>query len=243
MAVVLAGCSVDTTVTVRVDDDGSGRVALEAVLDADAVRAVEAGGATLETGVRLADLPDAGWTVTPWRRGEDGSATIVLERRFSSPEEVRGIITEISGPDGPLRGVRARVDRALGGLATDYVVRGRIDLSDVETGVADDSELVGRLTGLGIDVADVEARLRAAIATALRLRVVVALPGGERVVVEAESGAVTPLQASSRVVEVWRAALVAGALALVVIGIALWRRPRARRRNRARGGRTPSRSR
>jgi hypothetical protein len=228
---VLAGCRVDTTVTVRMRDDGSGRVAVKAALDAEAVRAVEAGGATLETGVRLGDLPEAGWRVGEWRRDEDGSAAVVLERRFSAPEDVRRVIAEISGADGPLRGVRARRMRAWGGLATDYEVDGRIDLAAVKTGVADDAELVARLTGLDVDVADVDARLRAAIDTALQLEVVVVLPGGERVAVPAEPGASAPLHASSRVLEIWRIGLVAAALVLMVTGVVVWRRPRRRRRS------------
>ena len=49
----LAGCKVDSTVTVSVHADGSGAVALHVVLDADAVAAAEADGGKLEERVRL----------------------------------------------------------------------------------------------------------------------------------------------------------------------------------------------
>ncbi len=61
LLVVLAGCRVDTSVTVHVENDGSGRVVARAVLDADAVKAAELGGVKLEESVRLADLTSAGW--------------------------------------------------------------------------------------------------------------------------------------------------------------------------------------
>src|SRR5438105_12656811 len=88
---LLAGCKVDTTVSIKVHKDGSGVVTVTAVLDPDAVKAAEAGGGKLEDRVRLGDLTKARWTVTPWARSADGSAQIVLSKPFRSPAEVAGI--------------------------------------------------------------------------------------------------------------------------------------------------------
>ena len=97
--------------SIKVRDDGSGVVTVMAVLDPDAVRAAEAGGGKLEDRVRLADLTKAGWTVQPWARAADGSAQIVLSKRFTSPDQVAGIMREVSGTTGPLRDVSVTRDR------------------------------------------------------------------------------------------------------------------------------------
>src|SRR5207253_815375 len=75
LVLAAAGCSVDTTVTVDMRDDGSGNVTVALALDPAAVQATEAGGGKLEDRVRLTDLAGAGWTVSPWSRAADGSAT------------------------------------------------------------------------------------------------------------------------------------------------------------------------
>src|SRR5262245_57425695 len=96
-----AACKVDTTVTVKMHDDGSGVVTVNAALDADAVKAAEAGGGKLEDRVRLADLSKAGWTVQPWARAADGSAQLTLSKPFSSPAQAAAIMKEVSGTAGP----------------------------------------------------------------------------------------------------------------------------------------------
>ena len=97
---------------VDMHDDGSGVVTVAPSLDPDAVQAAEAGGGKLEDRVRLADLAAAGWTVLAvGAQRADGTAAITLSKPFSSPDEVAGIIDEISGTVGPLKNVRAVRDR------------------------------------------------------------------------------------------------------------------------------------
>ena len=72
--VALGACKVDTTVTVKVDGDGSGEVVARVALDADAVRAVEAGGVKLENAIRLQDLAKAGWKSSGWVQHGKGGA-------------------------------------------------------------------------------------------------------------------------------------------------------------------------
>jgi len=80
---LLAGCKVDTTLTIDVHDNGGGSVRIRVALDADAVQNAQAGGGRLEDRVRLGDLQAAGWTVSPWRRAPDGSATVSLRKDFA----------------------------------------------------------------------------------------------------------------------------------------------------------------
>src|SRR5919204_4808174 len=87
-ALLLAGCKVDTTLTIDVHDDGGGTVRVRIALDAEAVQNAEAGGGKLEDRVRLGDLRAAGWTVSPWRRARDGGATVTLRKGFADAREL-----------------------------------------------------------------------------------------------------------------------------------------------------------
>src|SRR5215510_9777873 len=97
LVALLAGCKVDTAVTVDLRDDGSGVVTVRATLDPDAVRAAESGGGKLEDRVRLSDLRSAGWTVSQWTRTTSGEAQIRLSKPFASVDQVAPIINEVSG--------------------------------------------------------------------------------------------------------------------------------------------------
>ena len=61
----------------------------------------------------------------PWATADDGSATLTLSKAFTSPDQVAGIVGEVSGTNGPLRDVTASRDRGL--LATNYSVKGAVD--------------------------------------------------------------------------------------------------------------------
>jgi hypothetical protein len=238
LALVAVGCEVDAAVIVDVRDDGSGVVRVRVVADAEAVRATESGGATIEDSVRLADLSDAGWRVGAWRRAEDGSATLVLSKPFSSVDEVAGIMREISGPDGPLQ--RVRVTRERGLLSTEWSLSGRADLADVQTGVATDPELVASLTNQQVDVDAIDRQLLAQLEASFGLRVEVRLPGGERFVFAPEPGGAEPLQASSSVLDTERVAFLVAALGFALLALVVWRRGGRRRRGgggRGAGGR------
>src|SRR5947207_7710517 len=101
---LLAGCKVDTTLTIDVHDNGGGSVRIRVALDADAVQNAQAGGGRLEDRVRLGDLQAAGWTVSPWRRARDGSATVALRKDFANAGELAGVVGGLSGQVRPLRG-------------------------------------------------------------------------------------------------------------------------------------------
>src|SRR2546423_11519605 len=91
---LLAGCKVDTTLTIDVHDNGGGSVRIRVALDADAVQNAQAGGGRLEDRVRLGDLQAAGWTVSPWRRARGRSATLSLRKGFPNPGELPGGVRE-----------------------------------------------------------------------------------------------------------------------------------------------------
>lgn len=232
LAFLLAGCKVDTTVTIDVHDDGSGVVTVDVRLDAQAVQAVEAGDAKLDTQVRTGDLAKAGWTVGKWQRADDGSASLQLSKAFTSPDQVAGIIGEISGANGPLRDVTASRDRGV--LATQYDVTGAIDLPAVQTGIAADPELLGSLTNQSIDVNALDQSLLQQVKDALSVKVVVKLPGGTTTVVSDATKRVD-IDASSSVRDDRRILLILGAIVLLVLAVvAYFGGKHQRRRARAR---------
>jgi hypothetical protein len=233
---LLAGCKVDTTLTIDVNDDGSGTVRVRVALDAEAVKNAEAGGGALEDRVRLGDLEAAGWTVSPWRRAPDGSATVSLRKRFENASGLAGVVAELSGKDGPLRGVT--LERDQGFLSTDYKVTGEADLTRLTAGVANDPELVAQLTGQRVDLAQIDQRLAQQINDAFRLRVRLVFPGGDVTEVEPEPGKKVSLATSATQLDLTRALLLAGAVVLGVLGVVLFVRGELRGRRGRRHGRS-----
>jgi hypothetical protein len=223
----LSACKADTTVTVRMRDDGSGRVAVSVVLDADAVKGAEAGGGKLEERVRVSDLTAAGWTVGAWTRADDGSAALRLSKPFSDPAGATAILAEVSGAVGPLRNLK--VTRDEGVVSTKFAVTGTIDLARLGTGVTSDQQLVQSLQGQKVDVNTVDQALQSAARDALSVKVVADLPGG-RTTVQGKAGASTAVDASSSQVNTTRVGLVALAIVLVAIAIAVLLVPGRRRR-------------
>jgi hypothetical protein len=231
---LLAGCKVDTTLTIDVHDDGSGSVRVRLALDADAVQNAQAGGGMLEDRVRLGDLQAAGWTVTPWRRAQDGSATVSLRKNFANAGDLAGVVAELSGKDGPLQGVA--LERNRGFLSTEYKVKGDADLSRLAAGIADDPEVVAQLTGQRVDLAQIDQRLAQQINDAFRLRIRFVFPGGDVTEVKPESGKKVSLATSTSQFDTTRALLLAGAVVLGTLGVVLLVRGELRaRRRRGRG--------
>lgn len=242
LVVLLAACSVDATVTVHMESDGSGTVSVRVVLDRAAVTAAEVAGGKLETRIRLGDLTGAGWQVTPWRRTPAGGATLSVSKPFDRPGQVARIVRELNGPDGPLRGFAASRDAST--FTTDWAARGGVDLRDLRPGVTADPQLVAALVAKGIDPAVVEQRIASRTLGALKVRVRTELP------------AAAPRQATA--VPGRRAAVVSaagatawGRVALLVAGIAtvgfavvflVSGERRARRRRAARPRRIPTRA-
>jgi len=231
LVAVLAGCKVDTTVTIDVHDDGSGLVTVRATLDAEAVKEVEIDGGKLEDRVRLNDLSAAGWKVEPWVRTAAGSAQVQMSKPFSSPADLAKIVAEMSGPYGPLRDFEATHDA--GAASTDDAVTGTIDLQDVSTGLGADPDLVGALTNQQVDPAIVDQQLLDELHNSFSVNVVVNLPDGTSTTISGVNGKRVPVDVSSSVLNTRRLALLGLAVVLfIAAGVALMV---GRRRRRARG--------
>ena len=81
---VASASRVDTTVDIRVDDDGSGRVAYTVVANADAVSLL----VDDPTDLRFDDLAAAGWSLDG-PIAEGGGVTITASSRSSHPKSCR----------------------------------------------------------------------------------------------------------------------------------------------------------
>ncbi len=231
VAILGAGCSVDARVSVSMRDDGSGAVRLTAVLDHEAVVATEAGGGTLENRIRLDDLHEAGWTVSPWQRLGDGRAVLHLAKRFQRADEIGPILTELSGSEGPLRDMHFTRDHQL--LSTTLAARGAIDLGAMETGITQDPDVVSALTAQHVDVAGLDQTLLSELRQALSMRLQLELPGKPTQVVRGVAGKRVEFSLSTSVFDTRRVLL--GGLAIVLLLAAAvlafrgWRRVAAER--------------
>ncbi|MBM3659709.1 MAG: hypothetical protein FJW95_09435 [Actinobacteria bacterium] len=230
LALLASACSVDTTVTVKVREDGSGFVRVDVAADAEAVQQAQVGGGTLEDRVRLSDLTAAGWTVEPWVRNLDGSASLSLSKPFTSVDQVSGILAELSGDAGPLQSSEFTRDRSV--FSTKTAATATVDLDAMTTGILADTDLVNSLQAQGLDVAVVDQQLAAQLRDAFHLKVVLEVPDGQRTVVEVEPGAPATVAASASVLDTRRILFTVLALVLLagVVVVLVWPRKRVRRR-------------
>ena len=99
IAVMLLGaCHVDATVDIRMGADGTGKITITAIADAEVVD--QAPG--LAEDLRFDDAKTAGWTVTGPTDAADGGLRVELSQAFTSPEEATALLQSINGSGGPL---------------------------------------------------------------------------------------------------------------------------------------------
>jgi hypothetical protein len=173
--VALAGCKVDADVDITLRDDGSGTIDAVIRLDAEAVAGVERDGRTLDTAIPLDDLRAAGWEVSVWERGADGSASLFVGHDFAGESELDRRVTELVGPTGLLRDPQLTRERGILRSRDELSIEG--DLRSPGTGIQQDPELVAALQAAGLDVAALDQQLQAELREALSLDVTVEVEG------------------------------------------------------------------
>jgi hypothetical protein len=225
---VLGACDVRAEVAVDVERSGAGVVTVAVGLDPDAVERLP----SLDDLVLVDDLDEAGWAVTGPDRDDDGTTWYRAEKRFATPEDATAVLAEISGPDGPFRGLTLR--RELAVARTRFEFAGTVDLTG-GLGAFSDAALAQALEGhpLGEPLEAIEARLGEAAAEVFSFELAVRMPGNVHSNAPATEGASpdevvwspsladaspTDVAASS---EVWRSttllALLAAAAAVVLL--------------------------
>ena len=181
-ALAVAGCEVNTTVDLTVEDDGSGAVTAEVTLDEEALARVPdlddngvSDATDLAALVRADDLGQAGWEVTAPATA-DGVTTVTATKPFGTPDEAVAVLEELTGADGALRDLA--IERTTGFGTTSYDLAGTLDLSGGLEAFGD-AGLAELLDGepLGEDAAAIEQRLGAPLADAFTFDLSVTLPG------------------------------------------------------------------
>jgi hypothetical protein len=174
MVMIAVGCRVDTTTTVTVAEDGSGTVAVEVVLDAEAFERVD----DLDTQLRIDDLEASGWEISGPEPTDELGRRVVVTKPFADPTQAATVLAEITGPDGPLTG--ATVQRSKKFARVEQQFEATLDLSGGIEAFGD-AQLTELLAGLpiGQDVATLEEELGAPLADLTSFAVVVDLPAGD----------------------------------------------------------------
>jgi len=98
-AVALSACNVDTTASLLVEPDGSGRVTVTVVIDSEA-RSQAPG---LKEDLKVADLETNGWTVDGPDENDDGGLTVTVSHEFDTPEQATALLGSVNGDKGPLK--------------------------------------------------------------------------------------------------------------------------------------------
>jgi hypothetical protein len=174
VAFLVGGCRVDAAVDIAVSD-GGGEVTARFRLDREAVAIL---GGAVAGGAQTSDLEQAGWEISPAEDRPDGGAEIEVKKAFNRASDLGVVISELAGPEGPLRGFRLDRDRSL--LKARYRVRGTADLGPggaAVTGFANSPDLPGRLRDAGVDPDRVAELLAGRAAEGFGLSVAVDLPG------------------------------------------------------------------
>lgn len=100
-AVALSACRVDSTISMKVNPNGSGAVTVVVTADKDVV----AKTTNLEADLRTADLESAGWKVAKPVTAANGSMSVTLTRPFRTPSEATTVLSQINDTRGPLKNV------------------------------------------------------------------------------------------------------------------------------------------
>jgi hypothetical protein len=165
---LLSGCQLAANVTITMNADGSGVVAVDLVADADLLAKAPSALGDL----RLDDARQAGWEITGPAPTAAGGSSMRLAKPFHTPAEAEAVMAEINGPQGPLRDMRFRRDVTF--ARVDIAVSGAVQWEGGLSAFSDSAltSLLGRVP--------LEQEVAAAGVTpedALTLTVTVKLPG------------------------------------------------------------------
>lgn len=123
LAVVASACRLDVSTTVDVARNGSGRITVVAVADAELVqRAPE-----LKDGIAADDLRARGWTVGTPTPLPDGGIQVIVERSFATPAEATELLAGLSGGAGPFHDLTLTRSGSIAASTFDVTGELRID--------------------------------------------------------------------------------------------------------------------
>ena len=172
LLVFASACRVDTTVDIRVEEDGSGVVTVSIDADTEAVELLVDDPADL----RFDDLEAAGWTLDG-PDVDDGGITLAASKPFLSPEDLPTVLDEILGEELIFSTVVLEQQHdfsmfGLGAAETSYSLTAEVDPApDLE--LLGDDVLAGLLDGFPLGRPELRIETDAGVPTSQALGLVV----------------------------------------------------------------------
>ncbi len=121
-ALLVSSCRADVSINVMVENDGSGVVRVELLLDEAATASI----VDLErSGLALSDMAQTGWRLAGTEKLEDGGSRTIAAKDFGTARQFAEIMDELSGEDGILQDFELQRNRSF--ARVEYNVSGRID--------------------------------------------------------------------------------------------------------------------
>jgi hypothetical protein len=139
VALLLSACRIDTTVSMRVERDGSGEVTVLIVANKDIVEQAP----QLSEDLNFADLVNVGWEVEGPTPTADGGLQVILSHPFENESQATAVLMQLNGERGPFRDVAlTRSGEARDSL---WTLSGRLEVTGGLQAFADDQlvEIVG----------------------------------------------------------------------------------------------------
>ena len=99
--VLLSSCRVDQSISLKVNPNGTGTVAVTVTAD----KAIIDKAPDLAADLRVDDLKSAGWKVDGPDTTKEGGLTVRFSRSFRTPAEASAILSQLNGERGPVRGL------------------------------------------------------------------------------------------------------------------------------------------
>lgn len=132
---LLAACRVDTTVSLKVERNGSGSIIVVVTADKDIVRQAP----KLSTDLNFGDMTKVGWKVVGPRPTEDGGLQVSLTHNFVNETEATTLLAQLNGNRGPFREVKVTRE----GKSRDSIwkLTGRLEVTGGLQAFADDQLL------------------------------------------------------------------------------------------------------
>ncbi len=133
--VALSACRVDSTISLKVNPNGSGSVTAVITADKELVTKTE----SLKSDLRTDDLKSAGWKIGKLLPTADGGLSLTIEHPFRTPAEATEVLAQINGSRGPLQQVL--VARSGKETKSTWKISGKLEVNGGLSAFADDATI------------------------------------------------------------------------------------------------------
>jgi hypothetical protein len=131
MVLVATSCQATAAVDLQIEPNGQGTLSVVVTADQDLVAAAPG----LAESLSLSDAQAAGWQVSPVAPDAQGRLQVRVWHDFDTPDEANLLLGQLSGTEGPFRGLKITRDRD-GGRST-WTLDGTLELVNGLSSLAD----------------------------------------------------------------------------------------------------------